>query len=194
MITCPFLSSTRNIVFGRASFTSPSTSIASSFATITPFFVRVKFAKKIKKVQKKLDFLGDMLVSYIKRLLSRFGEKKLKQSFINKMKENLIAQRNQILEALASRNVEFKELVSKVESGDEIDVASDAVDRNMIDSLGVQDANRLQLINNALTRIQQGKYGLCLACGKQIPESRLEALPYAFMCIDCQTKAEKKKR
>ena len=135
-----------------------------------------------------------MLVSYIKRLLSRFGEKKLKQSFINKMKESLIGQRNQILEALASRNVEFKELVSKVESGDEIDVASDAVDRNMIDSLGVQDANRLQLINNALTRIHQGKYGLCLACGKQIPESRLEALPYAFMCIDCQTKAEKKKR
>ncbi|MBD5435565.1 MAG: TraR/DksA family transcriptional regulator [Treponema sp.] len=118
----------------------------------------------------------------------------MKQSFINKMKESLIGQRNQILEALASRNVEFKELVSKVESGDEIDVASDAVDRNMIDSLGVQDANRLQLINNALTRIQQGKYGLCLACGNQIPESRLEALPYAFMCIDCQTKAEKKKR
>ena len=191
---CPFLSSTRNIVFGRASFTRPSTSIASSFATIPPIFCATNSQKKIKKVQKKLDFFGDMLVSYIKRLLSRFGEKKLKQSFINKMKESLIGQRNQILEALASRNVEFKELVSKVESGDEIDVASDAVDRNMIDSLGVQDANRLQLINNALTRIQQGKYGLCLACGKQIPESRLEALPYAFMCIDCQTKAEKKKR
>ena len=191
---CPFLSSTRNIVFGRASFTRPSTSIASSFATIPPIVCATNSQKKIKKVQKKLDFFGDMLVSYIKRLLSRFGEKKLKQSFINKMKESLIGQRNQILEALASRNVEFKELVSKVESGDEIDVASDAVDRNMIDSLGVQDANRLQLINNALTRIQQGKYGLCLACGKQIPESRLEALPYAFMCIDCQTKAEKKKR
>lgn len=191
---CPFLSSTRNIVFGRASFTRPSTSIASSFATIPPILCATNSQKKIKKVQKKLDFFGDMLVSYIKRLLSRFGEKKLKQSFINKMKEILIGQRNQILEALASRNVEFKELVSKVESGDEIDVASDAVDRNMIDSLGVQDANRLQLINNALTRIQQGKYGLCLACGKQIPESRLEALPYAFMCIDCQTKAEKKKR
>ena len=191
---CPFLSSTRNIVFGRASFTRPSTSIASSFATIPPILCATNSQKKIKKVQKKLDCFGDMLVSYIKRLLSRFGEKKLKQSFINKMKESLIGQRNQILEALASRNVEFKELVSKVESGDEIDVASDAVDRNMIDSLGVQDANRLQLINNALTRIQQGKYGLCLACGKQIPESRLEALPYAFMCIDCQTKAEKKKR
>ena len=191
---CPFLSSTRTIVFGRASFTRPSTSIASSFATIPPILCATNSQKKIKKVQKKLDFFGDMLVSYIKRLLSRFGEKKLKQSFINKMKESLIGQRNQILEALASRNVEFKELVSKVESGDEIDVASDAVDRNMIDSLGVQDANRLQLINNALTRIQQGKYGLCLACGKQIPESRLEALPYAFMCIDCQTKAEKKKR
>ena len=84
-------------------------------------------------------------------------------------------------------------MVSKVESGDEIDVASGAVDRNMLDSLNAQDANRLTLINNALLRIQQGKYGLCLQCGKAIPEARLEALPYAFMCIDCASKAEKRR-
>ena len=117
----------------------------------------------------------------------------LRQSFIKKMKEKLIEQRNLILDALAAQNNEFKDLVSKVESGDEIDVASDAVDRNMLDSLGAQDANRLTLINNALLRIQQGKYGLCLQCGKPIPEARLETLPYAFMCINCASKAEKRR-
>ena len=117
----------------------------------------------------------------------------MRQSFIKKMKEKLIEQRNQILDSLAAQNNEFKDLVSKVESGDEIDVASDAVDRNMLNSLATQDANRLTLINNALLRIQQGKYGLCLQCGKAIPESRLEALPYAFMCINCASKAEKRR-
>jgi RNA polymerase-binding protein DksA len=117
----------------------------------------------------------------------------LRQSFIKKMKEKLTEQRNLILEALAAQNNEFKDLVSKVESGDEIDVASGAVDRNMLDSLNAQDANRLTLINNALLRIQQGKYGLCLQCGKPIPEARLEALPYAFMCINCASKNEKRR-
>lgn len=118
----------------------------------------------------------------------------VRQSFINKMKEKLLEQRNQILDSLAAQNDEFKNLVSKVESGDEIDVASDAVDRNMLDSLGAQDAQRLQLINNALLRMQQGKYGLCLGCGKPIPEARLEALPYAFMCINCASKSQKRPR
>ncbi|MBR5966549.1 MAG: TraR/DksA family transcriptional regulator [Treponema sp.] len=117
----------------------------------------------------------------------------MRQSFIKKMKEKLTEQRNLILDALAAQNDEFKDLVSKVESGDEIDVASGAVDRNMLDSLNAQDANRLTLINNALLRIQQGKYGLCLQCGKPIPEARLEALPYAFMCINCASKAEKRR-
>ena len=109
------------------------------------------------------------------------------------MKERLLEQRNQVLESLAAQHDEFKDLVSKVESGDEIDVASDAVDRNMLDSLGAQDANRLTLINNALLRIQQGKYGLCVKCGKPIPEARLDALPYAFMCINCASKSEKRR-
>lgn len=118
----------------------------------------------------------------------------MRQSFINKQKDKLIEQRNQILDALAEQNAEFKNLVSKVESGDEIDVASDAVDRNMLDSLGAQDSQRLTLINNALTRIEQGKYGICLQCKKPIPEARLDALPYAFLCINCASKNEKSRR
>ena len=134
-----------------------------------------------------------MVLYYLKLIVFVNKGKILRQSFIKKMKEKLTEQRNLILEALAAQNDEFKDLVSKVESGDEIDVASGAVDRNMLDSLNAQDANRLTLINNALLRIQQGKYGLCLQCGKAIPEARLEALPYAFMCINCASKAEKRR-
>ncbi len=116
------------------------------------------------------------------------------QEFIDEMKKVLTEQRDQILASLAEQSDEFKSLISSVESGDEADIASDVVDRNMLDSLGAQAAQRLELINNALARIPQGKYGLCLACGKEIPQARLEAIPYAFMCVDCKAQAERRHR
>jgi RNA polymerase-binding transcription factor DksA len=50
------------------------------------------------------------------------------------------------------------------------------------------------MINNALDRIKQGSYGKCLKCGQEIPQERLEAIPYAFMCIQCQTHNERSNR
>ena len=48
----------------------------------------------------------------------------------------------------------------------------------------------LQAIEDALKRIQEGVYGLCLSCGVPIPQERLHAAPQALRCIDCQTKFE----
>ncbi|MCR5288581.1 MAG: TraR/DksA family transcriptional regulator [Treponema sp.] len=118
----------------------------------------------------------------------------MEKEFVEQMKEKLTAQRDQILASLASQSDDMKNLVSPVESGDEADKASDVVDRTMLDSLGAQDANRLQLINNALVRIQRGTYGLCLKCNKEIPKERLEVLPYAFLCINCKNQEERKNR
>ncbi len=49
----------------------------------------------------------------------------------------------------------------------------------------------LQRVNEALTRIEEGTYGICEICGEKIPEERLEALPYANLCILCKQKEEK---
>jgi RNA polymerase-binding transcription factor DksA len=57
--------------------------------------------------------------------------------------------------------------------------------------MGTQDLNRLKLMDNALARIEQGWYGLCMRCGKLIPQARLEAIPYAVLCIDCKSAEEK---
>jgi DnaK suppressor protein len=118
----------------------------------------------------------------------------MEKEFIAEMKAKLIVQRNQILDSLATQNEDFKKLVETVEAGDVVDMAADVVDRTMLDSLGTQDANRLQLINNALGRIERGIYGHCLKCNKEIPHARLEALPYAFLCIECKNKEERKNR
>ncbi len=43
----------------------------------------------------------------------------------------------------------------------------------------------VQQIDNALLRIREGTYGVCEKCGEPISEARLEALPYAALCINC---------
>jgi DnaK suppressor protein len=46
--------------------------------------------------------------------------------------------------------------------------------------------DQLAEVNKALERIEEGTYGICTNCGKNILPERLEALPYAELCIDCQ--------
>lgn len=45
-------------------------------------------------------------------------------------------------------------------------------------------------IDDALARLEAGTYGVCAACGKPIPEERLDAVPYAVLCIDDKRAAE----
>lgn len=48
--------------------------------------------------------------------------------------------------------------------------------------------HRLELVNAALNRLDDGTYGRCVNCGKEIAPARLNAMPEAAMCIDCQSK------
>jgi DnaK suppressor protein len=54
------------------------------------------------------------------------------------------------------------------------------------------DDNRriLTLVQEALGRIKSGEYGLCVACQEEVQVKRLEAVPWARHCIECQEKQE----
>lgn len=116
----------------------------------------------------------------------------MEQAFLDEMKEELKKQKNMILANLAEQGDDMRSLAKPVESGDEADVAADAIDRTLLTSLGTQEANRLKLIESALERIHNGKYGYCISCGKEIPEPRLRTLPYALMCVNCASAAERR--
>lgn len=118
----------------------------------------------------------------------------MEQAFVENMQKTLLAQKEQIIKSLADKHSEYKKMVESGEPGDEVDIASDAIDGALLESLAAQDANRLTMINNALDRIQQGKYGVCVRCHKEIPVERLEAIPYAFMCVSCQSENERRNR
>jgi RNA polymerase-binding protein DksA len=115
-------------------------------------------------------------------------------TFIEKMEEALLGLKSKIIDKLIASNEDFKEIVEGMEPKDLADVASDDIDRKMIEAIGSQELKQLKLIDSALTRIKQGKYGHCLKCNKHIPQDRLEAIPYALMCIECKTEEERRNR
>ena len=127
-------------------------------------------------------------------LLSGFRRQLMDKTFLENMKAKLLEQKKTLLDSLADQSEDMKNLVKTVESGDEANVAADVMDRQLLTSIGTQDAIRLQQIENALDRINQDKYGRCIKCGKEIPEERLEVLPYALMCIQCASAEERKNR
>lgn len=116
------------------------------------------------------------------------------KEFVERMKQSLIDLKKEIITNLISGNEDFKQIVEEMDPKDFADIASDDIDRKMIEAIGTQDVKRLKAIDNALSRIQQGKYGLCVKCGKKIPQDRLEAIPYALMCIECKTAEERRNR
>jgi RNA polymerase-binding protein DksA len=118
----------------------------------------------------------------------------MEQDFIDRMKNSLTDLKSEIIANLMAGSEDFKQIMEGMDPKDLADTASDDIDRKMIEAIGSQELKRLKLIDSALTRIQQGKYGLCLKCGKRIPQDRLEAIPYALMCVECKTAEERRNR
>jgi DnaK suppressor protein len=114
--------------------------------------------------------------------------------FKTKMKTSLMDLKQKILKHLASESDEFKELIEDLKPKDLADIAADDIDRKTLQALGSQDLKRLQLIESALVRIENGHYGVCMSCGKKIPRERLEAIPYAFLCVECKSSEERRNR
>jgi len=66
------------------------------------------------------------------------------------------------------------------------DIGTESFERSK--DIGLKDLaeRRLKEIDEALSRINQGDYGICKECGKEIPEERLEAVPSTDLCYDCR--------
>ena len=71
------------------------------------------------------------------------------------------------------------------------DAATATLDREIDDTLGENSARMLVEIDGALKRIDDGTFGTCARCGQEIAAGRLEAYPWASLCIDCKRDAER---
>jgi DnaK suppressor protein len=74
--------------------------------------------------------------------------------------------------------------------GDVSDLAADALDGDTALQLAESGSAEIAEVDAALEKIEDGTYGMCESCGGEIPWRRLEALPYATMCIECKRQQE----
>jgi DnaK suppressor protein len=71
------------------------------------------------------------------------------------------------------------------------ETATATLDREIDYTLEEHSTQVLVEIDAALARIEAGTYGVCTSCGGEIPVARLEAYPWASLCIDCKRKRER---
>lgn len=79
-------------------------------------------------------------------------------------------------------------------SGDEVDLSSIGVDREIDYTLVDIYNKRLLEIREAFNRLDRDEYGFCEECGESINSKRIEVLPFAKCCLECQGKIETKKK
>lgn len=101
----------------------------------------------------------------------------------------LLAKRDRLIHRHADNVAAEDELLGERET-DVPDTAAERTAAAVVESL--DDADHLQLlrISTALARIDDGSYGTCVNCGDEIPRERLEANPWATLCIDCKRRSE----
>lgn len=112
-----------------------------------------------------------------------------KDAILN-LRNVLIKRRDALRKALAGDLSMLKELREQ-SKGDVMDFALDAAQDEISSQLAEVESRELANIENALENMKQGSYGACESCGGNIPLARLQALPYATLCIHCQREAEK---
>lgn len=106
---------------------------------------------------------------------------------INNIKENLIAERDNLFAKLNGNDLS----VDDTETPDPVDLAVQNYSKNVLLAVSENDSRQLQMIDEALQRIEDEEYGTCQNCRKEIMPKRLQAVPWARYCINCQELVEK---
>jgi len=99
--------------------------------------------------------------------------------------------RQQELRRTVNRNQADGRKADEDTAQDVADRAASSYTKEFLFTQSNNERQLLQMVENALTRIREGIFGECIHCGKEINPKRLEAVPWARHCIECQEKLER---
>ncbi len=123
----------------------------------------------------------------------------MRKTELEKYKKLLLAKRKAMLDEMSGLNTQF-DTTLKESTGDlsshsyhMADQGTDAMEREMAFMMSSKSGRLVYHIDEALRRIEDGTYGKCFNCEKQISKPRLEAVPHASFCIECKSAEEQKK-
>jgi len=109
------------------------------------------------------------------------------------IKKKLLKQRQDLLTE-AEHTLNNKLSTEKESFPDPTDQAVAELDNNFLLRLRGREQKLLKKIDEAISRIDSGTYGVCESCGGEISYKRLEARPVTTLCIDCKTKQEEEEK
>lgn len=115
------------------------------------------------------------------------------KEFKKTMRQKLLEMRSEVISSLIAENNDLRSALEHRGVKDLADVASDDIDVRMLEAVGIRHKDRLISIDAALVRLENGQFGTCLSCGDTLSKARLEAIPYAIMCIKCKENSEKQR-
>jgi DnaK suppressor protein len=143
-------------------------------AVVAPVAKKAAPAKKVAPARPSATYVGD-------------------QKFLDHQRELLLGERSTYLHQSELLKAEAESLVEEMEPGDiQFDEESGeggtlTVDRERDLVLSAQAQLAVEDIDDALRKITRGRYGVCEGCGDLISKPRLEAMPFARLCIACKS-------
>jgi DnaK suppressor protein len=110
---------------------------------------------------------------------------------LEEMRAILLKMKNDALEEIGKAVKSGTDKPSDETSGDIYDQASNERDRELLLLLSDREREKIRNIEEALTRLEDGEYGICEDCEEEIPLGRLKAMPFARLCVKCKADLEK---
>src|SRR5580658_9147974 len=104
-------------------------------------------------------------------------------------KKKLVTRREELLKSIA-RTEEEGRTADDDPTVDLADKAANSYTKEFLFGQTNTDRAILQLIDEALVRIRNGTYGICIECEEELQQKRLEAVPWARHCVSCAEKHE----
>jgi DnaK suppressor protein len=118
---------------------------------------------------------------------SKLGKRKLAE-----LRTELDSDREVLRAQITRLEAEFaEESQTRPSSDDEVDTGSATSERERTMSLTRHARSQLAMIEEALGRMDDGTYGVCVSCGDAIDPDRLEARPQSVQCMPCQRASER---
>jgi DnaK suppressor protein len=111
------------------------------------------------------------------------------QKKIEAFREKLVLKKQEILETF-TKNKSYGMEADGEPSQDIADKAANSYTKEFLFSLSNSERQLLQQVDEALSRIAERRYGVCISCEDVMNLKRLQAVPWASLCISCQEKQE----
>ena len=105
------------------------------------------------------------------------------------IKERLLERKQEILVAY-NKNKTYGKEADGEGSQDIADKATSSYAKEFLFSLSNSERDMLRLVDDAIARIGDRRFGVCVVCEDEMDKKRLEAVPWARHCISCQEKQE----